>query len=310
MKNKLKSFYSNKIKKPLWNKLQHTYLPKEKVPVASVLEIFINKMLRDGLDDKASAMAFNFILSVFPGVIFLFTLLPFFPIPALAENILDLLSEAFPESIYEPIETTIIDIVENQRGRLLSFGFISAVFFATNGIRTMMITFNRSYYIVEDRGFLKRVFVSIIIGTLLLLSVILIVAISFYVNIYLFRLQELIGAGNLLTQYVLVVMKYVLFLSFFIITIAITYYIAPATKKTLRFFSPGVFTASFLCLLFTFAFSFYVNNFDSYNRLYGSIGALMGAMVWVYSISIMLLIGFELDVSIDIARKKIKAKKS
>jgi membrane protein len=270
-----------------------------------VLKIFVAQIKKDNITERASSMAFNFTLSIFPTIIFLFTLIPYIPVPNLTEDMLAFLQENIPASIYDVTASTIHDIIKIPHGGLLSFGFIFALFSATNGIRGMIQAFNRCYKSAESRSFVKLTLLSCCLAIFLSLIILGAVVISIVIKLELNRIEDtmLIGAGFF--YYLLIISRLVLIFLIFFFAISLIYYLAPTVMVRWSFFSGGSIIAALLSLIFTTGFFYYINNFNSYNKVYGSIGAIIGVMMWIYFISIVLLIGFEINASIDLARHEI-----
>ena len=119
--------------------------------------IFFWKGLMEGaITTRASSLAFNFFLAFFPGLIVFFTLIPYIPINALQDTLMEVLSIVLPPSTNEIAFSTLDDIINNQRGGLLSIGFILALYFSTNGINSLIEAFNSSYHIRENRPIIKQ----------------------------------------------------------------------------------------------------------------------------------------------------------
>ncbi len=270
-------------------------------------------MQKDELDPRANAVAFNLTLSVFPGIIFLFTLIPYFPIPDLDVQIMDFLGNVLPKSVYREFAGTLFDIVSRPRSSLLSLGFMGALYTATNGMMALMTAFNRSYRTIERRGVLRTRLTATLLTIMLAVVLVLAIVVLIVGNIvlkWLFEHDTYHLFNDNLTFFTVSLLQYgVVFLVFFL-AIAIIYYVAPAIHKRWTFFSFGSIVASALAILVTHLFSFYISNFASYNKLYGSIGTFIGLMVWFYLLSFIILLGFEINASIDEAKRETAAKLS
>ena len=260
--------------------------------------------MKGGITTRASSLAFNFFLALFPAIIFFFTLIPYIPIPNFQEELLTLIRDILPHDAFEVTKTTIIDIVSEQRGGLLSLTFFITLLFTTNGIDSMIDGFNRTYHTIESRSWLRQRLVAfnltIVLASLFVLAIILIIFSELFLN-YLMRLGIIV---DYFVYYMLIAGKWVILTALFLIIISFSYYYAPAKKKTFRFISAGSTLATILSLLTSLAFSFYVNNFGQYNKLYGSLGTLIVILLWIYFNSLVLIIGFELNASIERARNK------
>ncbi|MEO1655340.1 MAG: YhjD/YihY/BrkB family envelope integrity protein, partial [Bacteroidota bacterium] len=138
---------------------------KDRVPVLTVLQFLYKKLTKNNVHQQASAIAFSFMLSLFPAILFFISLIPYvaaqLQIPNLLEQVLDILQQGVPQGIYEFIEPTISDIIQNKSVGLLSFGFFFAVYAATSGVVELMHTFNLNYAYSEKRSFIKKRLVAI-----------------------------------------------------------------------------------------------------------------------------------------------------
>jgi membrane protein len=262
-------------------------------------------MKSDSLVERAKSMAFSFLLSMFPSIICIFTLIPYIPIPNLDELIMEQLNGVLPDSIFNMISDTIKEIVSIPRGGLLSFGFIMAIYSATNGVMAMKEAFQQCYSTSDRRSFIKKIAMSIFLLVLLAIVILAFLALILFIELYIHQLplNEQVHTQGL------VVLKYILVVLLIYVVISIIYYITPAVKQRWSFFNHGSLVATLLIGGFTFLFSYYVDNFNSYNKVYGSIGALIGLMLWFYATSLMLLLGFEINACMDLAHKEYYRKK-
>jgi len=295
---------------PIKHWLSRVYLPDKKTPLWLVIKKVIIEIDKDDIMPSANAVAFSFTLSVFPALIFLFTLIPYIPVEDLDKKILELLGQVLPASIYKELSTTIIDIVSRPRSGLLSLGFVLAFYAATNGMMSLMGAFNRAYHTTDRRGFLKARLIATSLTGLLVFVLVIAVVIIIVGNVVLKWLvrHDYWGFFNdKVTYYMISGLQYGVTFSMFFVAISIIYYWGPAMHKRWRFFSAGSVIASILSILVTHLFSYYISNFASYNRLYGSIGTLIGLMLWFFLLSFVILLGFEINACIDEAKRQTMA---
>lgn len=269
--------------------------------------LFFWKGIYDGaITTRASAIAFNFILAMFPTIIFLFTLIPYIPIENFQFELMALIESVLPNNAYLAIKGTIQDIITQPRGGLLSFGFLMAFIFSTNGLVSIMVAFNGTIHAIETRGIVSLYAIafglSMILTTLTALSVGLITVSNYVLSILLDK--QLIRFE---TYYLVIGGKWLVILLLFFFAFAFLFYFAPARKRKFRFISAGGTLATVLSIIISVGFSFYINNFGKYNTLYGSIGTLVVVMLWFYFMALSLLIGFELNASIWSAQSQVKA---
>jgi membrane protein len=263
-----------------------------------VSSFYIKGLANGALGVRASAISFSFFMAVFPGIIFLFTLIPFVPIPNFQYELINLLGQILPTSTFEAAETTIMDIALNKRGSLLSIGFLAAMIFSTNGLSAMIAAFNASANSFENRKWISMRIIAIFLVFILFIMITIAVSLIIFSR---FILHFLVAKGIIFSGF-----SHFLFYSgqWFIIlllcfmSISVVYYYAPSKRSKFRFFSAGAIMATLLIILSSLAFSFYLNHFGQYNKLYGSIGTLLALLIWMNINAFVLLLGFELNLSI------------
>jgi membrane protein len=265
-----------------------------------VAKFFIAGIQNGFITTRAAALAYNFFLAVFPSIIFLFTLIPYIPIDDFQESLFEIIQTMLPKSAFETIQVTIYDIINKPHGGLLSFGFISALIFSTNGFNSMLEAFNETYHAIQTKSAIEQrltAFVMMIVSVVLMMLAILLIIFSEIIFSQYIQIDYLSYFVLHLGKYIVLIMLCLCFISF-------NYYFGPKEREGFRFISPGSIMATFFIILASLLFAYYVNNFASYNKLYGSIGTLIVVMLWVYIVSLILLIGFDLNVSIKKAKEK------
>ncbi len=277
------------------------------LPIYTVATFFFKEVAKDTLVNKASSLAYNFMLAIFPAIIFLFTLIPYIPKSiGFQETLMKLLALVLPNNAFIAFESTITEIVNIQNGSLLSLGFFLSLFFSTNGVHKLMVAFNKSSLVVETRTWLKQRLVAIILTVIIAFSVIVCIAAMAISELLLnYLIDELHYKGSL-TVYVILFTRWALLGVLYFITVSILYRYGPAHSKKWKFFSAGSWLATILAFLTIWGFTFYINHFSSYNKVYGSIGTLIVIMIWLYLNSLILLVGFELNASVDLSKRSVK----
>ncbi|MBU0695189.1 MAG: YihY/virulence factor BrkB family protein [Bacteroidetes bacterium] len=277
------------------------------LPLHTVALFFFQEIKKDSLVNKASSLAYNFMMAIFPSIIFFFTLIPYIPIKNFQNQLMALISLLLPENAYLAFESTLEDIVKNQNGQLLSLGFVLALFFATNGIHTLMQAFNRSSLIVETRTWLRQRIVALNLTLLTLFSLIIGVTVlvigEFVIT---FIKDELAFKDGKFWIYLIAITRWIIIIIVYFVTTSMLYRYGPANAKKWKFFNPGSWFATLLAVLTSIGFTYYINNFGAYNKLYGSIGTLLVVMLWLYLNSLILLVGFELNASLELSKRSIK----
>ena len=265
---------------------------------------FYRGITKGAITTRASSLAFNFFLAFFPSIIVLFTIIPFVPVNGFQEQLFMLIMEVLPHSTFGATKVIVDDIINNQRGGLLSFTFVLALYFCTNGVNAMITGFNSTFHYKDNRSWIQLKLLSFSLTGILAIFLILTIAFQIASESFLSYLviEELIGQG--LANLIFSSKPFILVIGLFF-SISCIYYFAPANKSRWKFMSPGSILCTILNVVTSMAFSYYVNNFSQYNQLYGSIGTLLIILLWMYFNSIILLIGFELNASI-ISAKKVK----
>lgn len=278
------------------------------MPLYNVMVFFWRSIVDGALTTRASAISFSFFMALFPAIIFLFTLIPYIPIDNFQNELFSLIKDMVPASTFSAIEETVLDILTQQRGGLLSFGFFMALIFSTNGLASMMTAFDASLHTFERRTWLGQYLIALVL--LAILSVLITAAIGLITyGQYLINYLAMNGyLKDQFTFYTLTVGKWLVILFLFFMANSFLYYLAPAKKTKWRFISAGSTLSTFLCVLTFIGFSYYINHFGQYNKLYGSIGTLLVIMLLMYLLSLILLVGFELNASINEAVKHSRRK--
>ena len=310
------------------------------VPIYDVLD-FINVEIKQfNLTMRANSMAFSFFLSIFPLILVIFTLIPYilplfsgFILPYIPEELIirDLSGEVnFNQTILAQIKELINEVqflpanagkqlVEfinrialEPRFDLLSFGFVLAFFFASNGMLTMMQGFEKSHTttFVKRSVIQKRVigiWITILLGVLVISALLLIILGNTLLS-YLFVYLD----TDIFTEISIQVLRWIISFLLFYFGIALIYHFGIATKTKVKYFSPGASLATFLSIGTSLAFAWYVNSFGAYNKLYGTIGTFIVIMLWIQINCFIILIGFELNAAIAVNRdlKKFIVKKN
>lgn len=268
------------------------------MPLYNVAKFFFQGLSKGSVTARASSIAFSFFLSIFPMIIVFFTIIPFIPINDFQDSLLNFINNVIPDQAEPVIRSTMNDIILRPRGQLLSLTFALALIFAINGFDSIIDGFNNTVHSLETRSWIKQKLISLllffIISIILVISIVLLTTGTFLLE----YLVEKHVFSSMVNVYLVQFGKWLILVSMFFFTISFIYYLAPARSSKFRFISAGSSLATFLTVIATVGFNFYVSNFSSYNALYGSIGTLLIVLVWIYFNALILLIGFELNASI------------
>lgn len=285
--NKKVARYTKRITLPLFDGLS----------LYDVSKFFFRGIIKGSVTSRAGSIAYSFFLALFPGIIFFFTLIPFFPVDSLETEVFKVFQRILPPDTFDAVRSTIADVLNHKRGGLLSVGFFLAMLFSTNGINAIISNFNQTIHKIEERSLWQQLLVSlgltVVITVNFLVGIIVIIFSSDVLN----GLLDFFGL-EAISSFAVELVRYLLLVFLIFIGIVLIYNFAPSGKRKWRFFSPGAILATVLILVTSYLFSFYVANFNQYNTLYGSIGTLMVIMLWIYVNALVLIIGFELNASI------------
>jgi membrane protein len=286
---------------PILNWAVH-FLKKIKIPglegmsLYDVLEMYVIGIVKGALTARAGGIAFSFFMALFPFLLFILTLIPYVPIEGFQTDFIHSIQNLLPPKTAESVTGVITDIANNRYSGLLSFGFIASIFLMTNGVNAVLGGFEYSYHITQMRNVIKQYFVSM--GMAIILSLILLVIVAF--NIY-FQLviNDLKLSGWLENDVYLIQLGRILTLVILVFSSVLFLY-RYGTKNTVGYvYIPGAILTTSLTIVMFQLFAVYVLKFATYNELYGSIGTLLILMLFVWLNSIILLLGFELNASIN-----------
>ncbi|SFB59406.1 membrane protein [Algoriphagus aquimarinus] len=295
----------------LWQarKLKKIHFGDPDKNIYDVGRIFLIQLQKDDIIERAGSMAFNFTIALFPLILFLLNLIPYlqdiFPYIT-TQNILSFIQEILPEEVYSQSENTIMDIVSKPRQSMLSLGFFFALFASTQGVMSMMNSFNSVYQTKDNRGFLQSRGIAVSIVMVLAFTVITASIVMIVGGVLIRRLDEMQVFNSGFMIFLFSSLKFLILLLMFYITTAFIFRFAPAVHDKWNFFSTGAKLAGLLITFGFYGFSFYLNNFASYNKLYGSIGTLIALMLWLLITSIIVIVCFEVNVSLDLVDEKKK----
>lgn len=268
-------------------------------------EIYSGGIIQGTFSTRASAIAFSFFMALFPFLIFILNLIPYIDfIDDFQLEFLVFMDSLLPPTTSDLFNDIFYDIASTPRGGLLSFAFVLSILLMTNGINAIFTGFEFSYHTHANRSIVRQyiiaVGVSIVMALLLLTTVIIAVYLTYAVD-------DLNDLGFVFEKlFTSQLMTYAAFILLIYIAVATLYYFGTREGRQLHFFSIGALFTTLLIMLTTYLFGLYIENFSNYNELYGSIGALLVLMIYIWLNSNILLLGFELNASIIKLKKKFK----
>jgi membrane protein len=272
----------------------------EGTPLNEVAAFFFGQVRKVGLTDRARSIAFSFLTAIPAGMIFICTLIPYLPVhQQIKRQLLLITRDITPtQNAYSLVSQFLEDFLEKPRVGLLSFGFVLALFYSSNAMIGIMHSFNKSLIYNRKRNALQTRWMAIKL-TALVFCMVFGTVLMLVTQAELLRsvLKEL-HITNHSARWLFRTLRWVIIVPLFYFAIAFIYKYGPAVHKRWKLFSPGTFLATMLTILTIAVFSYWVNRFGNYNKVYGSIGTVMILMLLIYFNSLVLLIGYELNVSI------------
>jgi len=266
------------------------------------------KVNTDDVLNRAAILSFYFLLALFPLLLFLTAVLGYFADPGteLRRNLLTYLSAIVPVSAFDLINTTVDEISQKRSGGTLWFGLLTSLWFASSGMGAIIEGLNVAYDVKETRAWWRRTLLAIFLTIVLVVLVITALALMFYGS----RIAEAIanhyGFGAAFTT-VWEVLRWVFVFVIVFMAFALIYYFAPDQNiKQLRWLSPGAMTGLVLWLLVSFLFGSYLDFYNNYSVVYGSLGAVIILMLWLYLTGVTILIGGEVNAIIEQAAARTR----
>ena len=276
------------------------------VAVVDVYKFFSYEIRRNSLSIRSRAVAFSFFLSLFPAILFIFSLVPFvlsfYKAVDVDTYITNLVRSISPSpDVFKFLWNFIGPLLKeftHKRPSLLTGTFVLTLFLASNGVVAMMSSFDKTYDNYHKRNALMTRLValkiSVLIVALFIFSIVFVVLGQNLLN-WVFSLLHI---HDQFTKTLFTFIRFVSIVLLFFFSISLIYYYGPATKKKYRFISTGSTVATVLSILASVAFSYYLNHYARFNKLYGPIGTVMAMMVWLNINAFVLLIGYEINAAI------------
>ena len=273
-----------------------------------LLELYIIGIVKGALTTRASSITLSFFMAIFPFVIFIIAIIPYIPVENFRSDFFNFLDSVLPPTTSEFFVANIFDnIYSSDNGGLLSTTFLISLFLMANGINSIFYGFQNSFHPTLNRNFFKQYIISLIIAVVFSLILIFSILTIGFINIYIINNLELYGLIEISQATSgLILVKNVFIISMVYTASTTLYYMGVKDNNYSKIFSVGAIMTTVLILLNSKLFSIYITNFSSYNELYGSIGALLVLLFYIWLNANILLLGFELNASINFIKKSSK----
>lgn len=279
--------------------------------IYDLLELYTIGIIEGALTTRASAVAFSFFTAIFPSLLFIIIIIPFIPFEGFQEQFLVFLetflppqtSEFFVHNIFENITTT-------KQGSLLSTVFLLSIFLMANGVNAAFSGFENSFHVEKVRNVFRQYLYALGVAIILAFLVIVTVGVLGYFQIYIVTPVYENWSGKDIDDsstglFWLNMAKYLFSAVMTYLAVATLYYFGTREGKHSKFFSVGALFTTLLIILTSFLFGIYIENFSQYNELYGSIGGLLILLFYLWLNSIILLLGFELNASLNQLKRQV-----
>ncbi|MFP4060281.1 MAG: YihY/virulence factor BrkB family protein [Bacteroidota bacterium] len=269
--------------------------------IYDVIHVFTKGIKKGSITTRASSISFQFFLASLPMLIFFVSLLAYIPIENFHKELLGLIKDIMPSSAFKAFDKTVENLLVKRHG-LTIFGFITSLVFGSNAIDALIKAFNASYHVIENRTWLQRRIISLELVFILTFLILLAVILFIMSKLAVLKMSEFNIIHHTINYIIIGFGQWLFILALIYFAISFLYYLGPSRKPNWSFFSAGSFFAAFLSIMASLGFTYFVNHFGKFNQFFGSVGTLMVILIWFYFNSLAVLIGFELNASINNAR--------
>ena len=257
--------------------------------------------MNESVSMRAASIAFRFFIALFPALIFVFTIIPYIPVSNLQLEMMTFIKQFLPGNVYGLISETLEGVILQKRADLLSFSFASSLYFASNGMKSLLKAFNPR----KKRKFWKQSLLSMYLT--LLISVLGIVSLSLYIGGkyalgYLKKIDYFRGDDWL--YYVFTTFQTIMIVVILFTIISVLFYYGTNKNVRFAFYSAGALISAVLIGLASWGFAYYIDNFGQYNKVYGSIGTVIVLMLWLNLVAVGLIYGYEFNQGVARAKKE------
>lgn len=301
LKNRINIFFKeNRKARFLLNKAKEFTLPGfDGIPVFVVVKFIFKELRKDLIPTRARSIAYSFFVAFFPAIIFLLTLLPYIPLEGFEKEFIALINDIVPDRVVNNfILGTMDDLINKPRGGLLSLGAFLAFYFSTQGVVSIIMSFNKTYSIYNRRNFIAIRWVALKLTFILLFLFLTSVSLLIVGQNLLDAIMQNLNIKSFWVNITFNFLRYLTIIILFFVSFSTIYYYGPATKKKWKFITPGSTLATIISIISSLIFSNYISGFDRYNTIYGIFGSIILFLGWVYVNAFVLLIGFELNAAI------------
>lgn len=277
----------------------------EGLSIYDLLELYAMGILKGALTTRASAVAFSFFTAIFPFLLFVIIIMPYVPIDGFQVEFERFLNEFLPPQTSDFFFSNIFGNINSGSGAgLLSSVFLLSMLLMANGVSAVFSGFENSYHQQLTRNVFQQYLYALGVALILAFLVLLTVAFFGYTQIYIITpLNDALETEKATAEQWVAIVKYLFFILMIYLATATLYYFGTKEGRHTRFFSIGALLTTLLIILTSYLFGIYIDNFSQYNKLYGSIGALLILLFYLWLNANILLLGYELNASLRLLKK-------
>lgn len=279
----------------------------QNVPFWDVMKFFLESLFKGILFQRAAAMTYYIFATAIPMLMALVAAISFLG-DSFQTTMMEMIQSATPPYLWPTISEIINSLILQQNSVVLYLSIGLGIYLSFLSVNSIVSTLNISYFNIEIRSFFKQLPISFIMVIVFLVIIIASCAIFIGTSYFMGRLNTQFGGSATFYSTSISIIKWVSLFSLMYLLLSALFYFAPYKKEFFRFFSAGSTFSSIMLVILMKGINYYFANFSSYNAIYGSIGAILLILIWINWSCIVVLIGFDLNVSISIAQQKRKNK--
>ena len=273
------------------------------VPLYDAMRFYIESLGKGIIFQRAAALTYRIFIALVPMIIALFSVISYLGV-GIQTVLLEFIESIVPTYAWSAVSNVVTDVVTQQNGTLSFFMLVIGIYFTIICMNGILVALNTAYYDEVKRNFIKQIGFSFVLMIVYFLVIVIVAMLFVFSSVLINEVhQRLMGGGsNSSYIYIIHAVKWILIYTTIYMLVSFTYYIAPVDKKNYRFFSAGSSTCTVLLVILLWVLNVYFSNFTNYNVIYGSLGALFAILLWINWSSVVLLIGYDLNVSIAKAK--------
>ena len=273
------------------------------VPLYDAMRFYIESLGKGIIFQRAAALTYRIFIALIPMIIALFSTISFLG-EGVQTVLLDFIQSIVPIYAWTAISDVVTDLMTKQNGTLSLFMFVISIYFTIVFMNGILVALNTAYYDEIKRNFLKQIGFSFVLMFVYLVVLVIVAMLFIFSSVLINEVHDRLMGGGSGSGYIYIIhaVKWILIYTAIYLLVSFTYYIAPVDKKNYRFFSAGSTTCTVLLVVLLWVLNVYFSNFSNYNVIYGSLGALFAILLWLNWSSVVLLIGYDLNVSIAKAK--------